>query len=89
MERWLASGPLSEAANLCLPGVKFRHASWTNAAVSKSPRSKRQNMATRVPNILWAQRTATVYLTIDLQEAENPQVKLENADEGHGRVIFK
>ena len=43
----------------------------------------------RNPNVLWAQRSDKVYLTIDVQEAEKPQVKLENDESGHGHVLFK
>jgi prostaglandin-E synthase len=31
----------------------------------------------RHPQILWAQRSETVYLTVELPDAKNPQVKLE------------
>lgn len=46
-------------------------------------------MAARKPNILWAQRSEKVFLTVDVQEAVKPQIKVENAASGNGRVTFK
>ena len=43
-----------------------------------------------LPNIQWAQRKDRVYLTIDLQNAKNPTIKLNNGSDGkHGHVSFK
>ncbi|KAL0051790.1 hypothetical protein WJX82_002176 [Trebouxia sp. C0006] len=43
-----------------------------------------------LPNIQWAQRKDRVYLTIDLQNAKNPTIKLDNGSDGkHGHVSFK
>lgn len=43
-----------------------------------------------LPNIQWAQRKDRLYLTIDLQNAKDPTIKLDNPQDGkHGHVIFK
>ena len=43
-----------------------------------------------LPNIQWAQRKDCVYLTIDLQNAKNPKIDLNNGEDGkHGHVSFK
>lgn len=44
--------------------------------------------AKRKPNVLWAQVSDKVFLTLDLQEAEKPNVQLKNEDE-HGRITFR
>lgn len=43
----------------------------------------------RKPNILWAQVSDKVFLTLDLQEAEKPKVQLINDEKEHGKIIFK
>lgn len=40
-----------------------------------------------LPQVLWAQRSDKVYLTIDLQEAKDPKISIDNDDEG-GKVSF-
>lgn len=43
-----------------------------------------------LPNIQWAQRKDRLYLTIDLQNAKDPTIKLDNGSDGkHGHVSFK
>lgn len=43
-----------------------------------------------LPNIQWAQRKDKLYLTIDLQNAKDPTIKLDNPQDGkHGHVVFK
>ena len=42
----------------------------------------------RKPNVLWAQVSDKVFLTLDLQEAEKPNVQLNNKEE-HGRISFR
>ena len=43
-----------------------------------------------LPNIQWAQRKDRLYLTIDLQNAKDPTIKLDNGqDDKHGHVSFK
>lgn len=43
-----------------------------------------------LPNIQWAQRKDRLYLTIDLQNAKDPTIKLDNPQDGkHGHVLFK
>lgn len=42
---------------------------------------------TRLPTVQWAQRSDKLYLTIDLQEAENTKIELTNGDDG-GKVSF-
>ena len=44
--------------------------------------------AKRKPNVLWAQVSDKVFLTLDLQEAEKPNVQLKNEEE-HGRITFR
>lgn len=45
---------------------------------------------TLLPNIQWAQRKDRLYLTIDLQNAKDPPIKLDNGEDGkHGHVSFK
>lgn len=48
-------------------------------------------MAARKPNLLWAERSDKLFLTIDVQDAgaSKPLVKVEEATSGNGRVIFK
>lgn len=44
---------------------------------------------TWLPQLLWAQRRDRLYLTIDLQDAKDPQIKLENdAEDKHGKLSF-
>ena len=40
------------------------------------------------PQLLWAQRKDKLYLTVDLQDCESPDVKLTNED-GVGKFDFK
>ena len=43
-----------------------------------------------LPNIQWAQRKDRLYLTIDLQNAKDPTIKLDNPQDGkHGHIIFR
>ena len=43
-----------------------------------------------LPNIQWAQRKDRLYLTVDLQNAKEPTIKLDNGQDGkHGHVSFK
>ena len=46
-------------------------------------------MTARKPNVLWAQSKDKIFFTIDVQEAERPQVKLDNDSEGTGVVTFR
>lgn len=43
----------------------------------------------RKPNVLWAQVSDKVFLTLDLQEAEKPKVQLVNDKEEHGKILFR
>ncbi|KAK9820424.1 hypothetical protein WJX72_010140 [[Myrmecia] bisecta] len=43
---------------------------------------------TSAPPVKWSQRKDVVYLSIDVQDAEQPQVKLDS-DDKHGKVSFK
>jgi hypothetical protein len=45
-------------------------------------------MAARNPNVLWAQMSDKVFLTLDIQEAEKPVVNLTN-HENTGNISFK
>ncbi|KAK9813964.1 hypothetical protein WJX73_007043 [Symbiochloris irregularis] len=44
-------------------------------------------MAPLLPQILWAQRKDRILITVDLQDAKQPDIKLENKD-GAGVVNF-
>ena len=45
--------------------------------------------AKRKPNVLWAQVSDKVFLTLDLQEAEKPNVQLLNDKNERGQIIFR
>eukprot|EP00889_Picochlorum_renovo_P001167 jgi/Picre1/28197/NNA_003603.t1 len=44
----------------------------------------------RHPNVLWAQRSGLLYLTIDVQDCKDPEVHVTNdSEKKSGRVVFK
>jgi len=48
------------------------------------------SVAVRHPNVLWAQRSGLLYLTIDVQDCKDPEISVSNdADKKCGRVVFK
>ena len=40
------------------------------------------------PQLLWAQRSDRLYITIDLQDCKDPTVELDS-DEQHGKLTFR
>ena len=47
-------------------------------------------MVTRHPNVLWAQRSGLLYLTIDVQDCKDPDISVTNDSEKQcGRIVFK